>query len=312
MKRIRVAQGKQKGDAGIPLAPLETFHVVARHQSFSQAGKQLGISQPAVTQQIRRLERSLGLMLFDRTGRGVVLTDAGKTLDGFAQRIFSLLDAARDAMSNLTGLQTGHLEIGASRTAGAYYVAELLDGFKKRYPGVRVSLTVGNSESILAKVLDFTLHAGLIAGPSDDPHLTSAPVIRDQMLVILPPGHALAGHSVIAIPDLREHPLILREPGSATRRQIEQAFRAHGLVVTPTMELESNEAIKSAVADGIGVAIMAHAAVAQEVSAGRLITRPLRESLTLDFSLIYHRDRILSPVVAAFLALAPSAAPRGR
>jgi DNA-binding transcriptional LysR family regulator len=273
--------------------------------SFTEAAHRLGISQPAVTQQIRRLEQSLGLALFDRVGRRIAVTDAGATLDAFAQRIFHLLDAAREALENLTGLNTGHLEIGASRTAGAYYVARLLDGFKRRYPGVRVSLSVSNSETILARVLDFGLHAGLIAGPSENPHLVSLPVIRDRLLAILPPGHRLARQSVVDLDDLGGCPLILREPGSATRRLIEQAFHARGLAPVPSMELESNEAIKSAVADGIGVGILARAAVAEELAAKRVIGRPLRKPLHLDFSVVYHRDRTLSPVVAAFLALLP-------
>jgi DNA-binding transcriptional LysR family regulator len=295
----------------MPLIPLQTFHLVARLGSFSAAARQLGITQPAVTQQIGRLERDLGLALFDRLGRRVVATDAGQTLDTFAQRIFHLLDAARDAMDEVGGVQAGHLDVGASRTAGAYYIPELLDRFKQRYPGVRVSLSVGNSNTILARVLDFSLHAGLIAGPCDNPHLRSLPLIRDRMLAILPPGHPLGSRPAVTIRELHGHPMVLREPGSATRRMIEQAFQSRGLEIAPSMEMESNEAIKSAVADGIGVGIMAHAAVAQELATGRLVGRPLREPLHLDFSLIYHRDRTPSPAAAAFLELlAPAGAGR--
>jgi len=303
----RPAHARTRRGGHIPLAPLHTFHLVALHQSVSKAAERLGISQPAVTQQIRRLERHLGVALFDRTGRRIILTDAGQTLDAFAQRIFHLVDGARDAMDSLVGLHTGHLRIGASRTAGAYYIAGLLDRFKHRYPGVKVSLSVGNSETILARVLDFSLHAGLVAGPAEDPHLVSRPVIRDSLLVVLSPGHPLCGRTVIGIQELSRYPVILREPGSATRRIIERAFQGAGLGVSAAMELESNQAIKSAVADGIGVGIMAHAAVAEELASGRLVGRPLQEALRLDFALVYHRDRTLSPVVAAFLELLPPA-----
>ncbi len=289
----------------VPLVPLRTFHQVVIHQGFNKAARALGVTQPAVTQQIRRLERALGLKLFHRDGRRLVLTEAGQTLESFAGRIFHLVDAARDALEGASALQTGHLKIGASRTAGAYYVSDLIDRFKRTYPGVKVSLSVGNSQIILAGILDFTLHAGLIAGLPDDPQLISRPLIRDRMLVVLPPDHRLARKSVVSIPDLRGYPMILREPGSTTRHLIEQAFRAHGLSVEPSMELESNEAIKSAVADGLGVAIMAHAAVAQELAAGRLVGRRLREPLTLDFALVYHVARVLSPVLSSFLALLP-------
>ena len=117
---------------------------------------------------------------------------------------------------------------------------------------------------------------------------------------------------MISIQDLRGYPLILREPGSATRRLIAEAFQARGLDAAPSMELESNEAIKSAVNDGIGVGILARAAIAQDLAAGRLIGRPLREPLYLDFSLVYHRDRTASPVVAAFLALLPAPDAKGK
>jgi len=289
----------------MPLAPLQTFHLAARLQSFSAAARQLGLSQPAVTQQIRRLERSLGLRLFDRVGRRIAVTDAGQALDTYALRIFDLLDAARGAMDNLAGLRTGHLEVGASRTAGAYYVSHLLDRFKQRYPGVRVSLSIGNSETILGELIDFSLHIGLVAGPCDSPHLASLPLIRDRLLVVLPPHHRLGHRSAISVRDLRGEPMIMREPGSATRRLIEHAFRSRGLEVIPAMELESNEAIKSAIADDIGVGILVRAAVAQDLETGRLVARPLQEPLYLDFSLVYHRDRTVAPVVAAFLALLP-------
>ncbi len=289
----------------VPLVPLRTFHLVVVHQGLNRAARALGITQPAVTQQIRRLEGALGLRLFHRAGRRLVLTEAGQTLESFAGRIFHLVDAARDALEGASALQTGHLKIGASRTAGAYYVADLIDRFKRRYPGVKVSLSVGNSQMILAGIRDFTLHAGLIAGLPDDAQLVSRPLIRDRMVVVLPPDHRLARKSIVSILDLRGSPMILREPGSTTRHLIEQAFQAHGVTVEASMELESNEAIKSAVADGLGVAIMAQAAVAQELAAGRLAGRRLREPLSLDFALVYHGDRVFSPLLSSFLALLP-------
>ncbi|MGH2628682.1 MAG: LysR substrate-binding domain-containing protein [Anaerolineales bacterium] len=289
----------------IPLTPLRAFDLTARHQSVSRAAEQLDVTQPAVTQQIRRLERAVGLRLFRREGRRIVPTEAGETLGAFAQRIFQLLDAAGDALEGVAGLATGHLAVGASRTAGSYYVAGLLDRFKRRYPGIRVSLAVANSQIILARVSDFTLHAGVVAGRPADPNVIARPLVRDRLLAILPPGHPLRRRSALTVYDLRGLPLVLREPGSTTRRLIEEAFAARGLTITAAMELEDNEAIKSAVADGVGVAMMAHAAVAGDLAAGRLLGRPLRGAPVLEFVLTYHRDRVLSPVLAAFLALLP-------
>lgn len=291
----------------IPLVPLRSFHQVVVHRSLNGAARALDVTQPAVTQQIRRLERALGTRLFRRDGRRLVLTEAGQTLEPFARSIFHLADAAREALEGVAGLRTGHLRVGASRTAGAYYVGDLLDRFKRRYPGVKVSLSIGNSQTIVAGVKDFTLHAGLVAGRPDDPQLVSLPLIRDRLLVIVPPGHALVGKPAPRVEDLAAFPLILREPGSTTRHLIEQAFAAQGLRAEPSMELESNEAIKGAVAGGIGIAIMAHAAVSQDLASGRLIGRRLREPVSLEFELVYHRDRVLSPVLASFLAMLPGA-----
>lgn len=287
----------------LPLAPLRTFHLVARHLSFSRAARHLGVTQPAVTQQIRRIEQSLRQPLFHRDGRRLLMTEAGQTLAPFAERILTLADDARGALESMAALETGHLKVGASRTAGSYYVSGLLDRFKKRHPGVRVSLSIGNSQTIVAGVLDFSLHAGLVAGHPANPALVSLPFVRDRLLAIVPPEHALARKRAVSIRDLRGLPLVLREPGSATRRTIEEAFEAHGLTVEPSMELESNEAIKTAVAGGLGVAILAQAAVTQDVGAGRLAARRLRESLTIDFTLVHHRDRVLSPILASLLAV---------
>lgn len=289
----------------IPLAPLRAFHLTALHQSVSRAAQQLGVTQPAVTQQIRRLEGAVGLRLFRREGRRIVTTEAGQTLAAFAQRIFQLVDAAGDALQGVAGLQTGQLSVGASRTAGSYYVAGLLDRFKRRYPGVGVSLSVANSQIIVARVADFTLHAGVVAGLPADPTLIARPFIRDRLVAVLPPAHPLGRKPTLSVADLRGQPLVLREPGSTTRRLIEQAFAARGLAAVAAMELEDNEAIKSAVRDGIGVAVMAQAAVAHDIASGRLLGRRLRGAPSLDFALVYHRDRVLSPVLAAFLALLP-------
>jgi LysR family transcriptional regulator, low CO2-responsive transcriptional regulator len=283
--------------------PLRTFHLVVRLGSFTGAAQRLGISQPAVTQQIRGLERIVGMALFDRAGRRIAATDAGLTLDTYAQRIFHLLDAAREAMETLAGVHTGRLDVGASRTAGEYYDSDLLDRFKRRYPGVRVTLSIGNSETITARILDFSLHVGVVAGPSDNPLIVSLPLVRDPLLVVLPPGHRLGRGKAVSIDQLRGAPIILREAGSTTRRLVEAAFLARGEPVAPSMELESNEAIKSAVADGIGIAFMARAAIVKDLGSGRLIGRRLREPLALTFSLVYHRDRTIAPAVAAFLSL---------
>lgn len=294
----------------LPLGPLRAFHHVVVHQAVHRAARALGVTQPAVTQQLRRLEQATGVVLFERDGRRLVLTEAGRTLAGYAQRIFDLVEAAQDALAGERALRTGVLRVGASRTAGAYYVANLLDRFKQRHPGVKVSLTVANSEIVLDRIKDFSLHVGLVAGRPDDPALVTRPLVRDRMLVVLPPGHPLAQRARVSVRDLRGWPLVLREPGSTSRRLIEEAAAAHGVVVDVAMELESNEAIKSAVADGIGVAIMAQAAVAQDLASGRLVGRPLREPLVLDFALVYHRDRMLAPVLAAFLAMVPASVRR--
>src|SRR5579864_9438508 len=163
---------------------IKVFQAVAVHLSFSRAAEELSISQPGVTFHIKALEREYGADLFERVGKRLYLTDAGRTLAAYSQRMALLEEEARVAMEELKGLQSGLLVIGASATIGIYLVPEVVGEFRKRHPGIKVSLRVGNKRYTIERLLRNELDFGLVAGPVDHPALLTEPYVDDELVVI--------------------------------------------------------------------------------------------------------------------------------
>jgi DNA-binding transcriptional LysR family regulator len=292
---------------------LRIFHTLATTGSFTGAARRLGISQPAVTIQVRELEQASGARLIERGTRRPGLTDAGRALCAVAAKIFALEDEAEEVLARAGRGITGTLTIAASGTTGGYHLPRLLTAFRRRHPGVRVVLEISNSRRVLDQVLGFEADLGAIGAPdgaaapaaADDPRLQAHPFVREPLVVAVPPGHAWAGRRAIGLRELAREPLVLREPGSATRRLLEAHLEAAGLAPRVVMELGSNEAIKHAVEAGVAVAVIGARAIAREVAGGRLRAIRLRpRGLALRFYLVHHKERSHAAVLRAFLALA--------
>jgi DNA-binding transcriptional LysR family regulator len=297
----------------VNLHHLRIFYMLATTGSFTGAARRLGISQPAVTIQVRELEAASGARLIERRARRLVLTDAGKALLAVTEKIFALVDEAEGVLARAGRGVAGTLTIAASGTAGAYHLPRLLTAFRRRYPGVRVVLEISNSRRVLDQVLGFEADLGVLGAPdgaapaavADDPRLLAHPFVRDPLVVALPPRHAWAGRRSVGLSELAREPLVLREPGSATRRLLEAHLEACGLVPRVVMELGSNEAIKHAVEAGVALAVVGGRAIAREVADGRLAAVRLRPAgLALRFFLVHHKERGHAAVLRAFLALA--------
>jgi DNA-binding transcriptional LysR family regulator len=292
---------------------LRIFYTLATTGSFTGAARRLGISQPAVTIQVRELEQASGVRLIERGTRRPGLTDAGRALCAVAAKIFTLVDDAEEVLARTGRGVTGTLTIAASGTTGAYHLPRLLTAFRRRHPAVRVVLEISNSRRVLDQVLGFEADLGAIGAPdsaaapavADDPRLQVHPFVREPLVVALPRRHAWAGRRTIGLRELAREPLVLREPGSATRRLLEAHLEAAGLAPRVAMELGSNEAIKHAVEAGLAVAVLGARAVAREVADGRLRAARLRpRTLALRFYLVHHKERSHAAVLRAFLALA--------
>jgi DNA-binding transcriptional LysR family regulator len=287
------------------LGQLKVFEAVTRVGSFAAAAQRLGVTPPAVSLQIRQLERDSGVRLFDRVRRRVRLTPAGQTLERYAQRIIAIADDAERALQATRQFAAGRLRVVASGTSAAYYVPPLFTELRQRYPGIRMHLDVENSQRVRERVLSLEDDLGVLGVETPHADLSFEPLADDSLVVIVPPDHAWARRRHVALSELRDQPLILREAGSATRQLLERRLLPLGVSPQPSMEIASNEVIKRAVEMGNGVGFMSTAIVRREVEAGHLRAVPLRgERLVRTIYLVYHRERRESPLIHAVLAVA--------
>lgn len=282
---------------------LRSFQSVAREGGFSRAADALFLNQSTVSMQVAALERELGLKLFRRLGRRVVLTDAGEVMLGYTFRILSLMEAARKSMVEFRDLSRGELRVGASLTIGNYLIPEVLGEFRLRYPGLRVVLEISPTARVAAATLDGSLDVGLVEARVDDPDLISQPFFTDELVLIVPPGHRWAREESVDAAALAEEPFIDREPGSGTREIVSRRLADNGVVLRPALEMGSPEAIKSAVRAGLGVAIVSRLTVELELRTGLLATVPLHGiSMTRPFLLLQHRSLNPASALNALLA----------
>ncbi len=282
---------------------LRVFFMVAREKSFTRGAQFLNITQPAASLRIRELERDCGNQLFYRIGKEIVLTDAGQTLFGYAQRIFSLVSDADHALQNARDLKSGHLRIAASHTV-ATLIAPLLIKFKVKYPGLQVTVLLGNSEKILSDIRELRADVGILAKPTFIADLLFLPFSHEVLGLIVPKKHPLAGKRSVSLKALDGEGLLFREPGSGTRAIIERAFNGAGVSQRLVMELTTNEAIKMAVEANLGLAILPLPALKKELSGGKLsAVRILDNSLTVDLNWTYLKDRKESRVLQALTEL---------
>jgi DNA-binding transcriptional LysR family regulator len=254
---------------------LKVFRAVAENSSFRKAGEELYLTQPAVTQQIKALEEDLGVQLFDRTGTRIELTSAGSLLLRYVLQIDKLLGRAEQAISALDGKGGGELHIGVSTTISQYVLPRMLRQFRKEHPKIRLLVRSGNTEQIVDALVEQQVSLGLIEGPSRRRDLRTEPFLDDELVLIVPGSHEWAEQSSVSCADLKDAPLLMRERGSGSRRVIESALVAGGLKLKSlnvTMDLDSTEAIKSAVESGLGVGFVSRWAIGNEIRLGLLKT----------------------------------------
>jgi len=283
---------------------LAVFRAVARRLSFSRAADELHLTQPAVTKHIQQLEAELGVRLFHRAGKRVELTDAGRIVTDYAQRVSALTEDVRRVLGELKGLRRGYLRLGASATPGLYLLPEILAQFRKKYPQVETTLVITNSADVTRRVSAGEFDMGFVGAPTETPGLQVRPFVGDEIVLIVPPGHPLARQRAFAPDLLAQETLIVREPGSATRQIAEAHLTRLGVAPKAVLEMTGCEGVKRAVAAGLGVAFVSRRAVALEV-AHRLVS--VLEVSELHFArqlyLLTRKDARPSAATLAFLAI---------
>ena len=232
---------------------LRSFHAVAAEGGFTAASRVLNVGQPTITSQVKALEERFDVELFHRRGRSVELTMAGEELFRIAKRIISLDAEAEDLLNAYGGFQTGHLHVGA---VGPYHATEMLSAFNERYPGVNLSVTVGNSMEMVGRILDYSVDVAVLAHVEDDPRIYAMPYSRHPVVVFVNKSHRFAKRRRIRLAELEGEPMVLREVGSTTRLAFEQAINEAGVTVEPVMAIGSREAVWLAVARGIGIGVV--------------------------------------------------------
>ena len=294
------------------LRQLEVFLAVAREKSFSRAAKRIHSSQPTLSEHISELESELGRKLFVRRGREVTMTEAGRVFQRYAAGAISAVEGARQALADLDGLAHGSLLIGASTTPGLYVMPGIVAAFRARYSGVELKLQIANSQVIEGRVKDRELDLGIVGGHAVGPgeECLSAGML-DELVLVVPPSHAWAKRRDVVPESLADHPLLVREDGSATRSVTERALQRAGVRFKVAMELDHTEAIKQGVMAGLGVAFVSIYAVRGEIATGRLRALRLRGiRVQRHFHVIHHEARRVTASARAFMKLLEEAAPR--
>ena len=289
-------------ERAVTLRQLRTFKTVADLTSFSLAAQRLKLSQPSVSYQVKELEETLGLPLLDRLGKRVQLTEAGSALYGYARRMLDVLDEATVVIEEMRGIKRGSLRVGASTTVGIYLLPAALGAFKKLHPGLVISLEIGTRARVQEQVLRNELDLAVVGPASKDPELAIVPFLTDELVVVAPAGHALAGRRGLTLKDLADQPFIMREAASGSRWSLEKAARKAGARLSVAMELGSNGAIKHAVESGLGLAVISRYACALEFSSGRLVELRVRGfPIRRDWHIVHLRKRRLPASVRTFI-----------
>jgi DNA-binding transcriptional LysR family regulator len=258
---------------------LAAFCAVVERKSFSQAAERLGVTQPAVSLQIRSLEQRLGRRLLDRSGRRVEPTEAGLRLYASAQRLLQAEEQMLEELeSDDEGLVTGSLELGASTGPGGTVVPVLLCEFQERHPDVRVRLSVSDTQTVVAQVADRELELGIVGAGRRHRGVTFEPFFRDEVVLAVPAAHRFAGKTV-TLEQLRGEPLIVMQDGAGVRQVIEDELRKGGTRLRDLdvrLELGLQESVRSAVLAGHGVTFISRLAIESDVAAGLLATARVR------------------------------------
>ena len=232
---------------------LRSFHAVAAEGGFTAASKALNVGQPTITSQVKALEQYFDVELFLRQGRKVEPTDIGQMLFAITQRIMQLTEEATDLLNAAGGFHIGNLKVGA---VGPYHVTEMLSAFNELYPGIVLSVTLGNSKEMLARLVDFRADVAVLAHVEDDPRFHALPYSRHPLVVFVNAEHAWAARRSIRIEELQGQAMVLREAGSTTRLALEAALKRAGVRIEPVMEIGSREALSLAVQRGIGIGVV--------------------------------------------------------
>ena len=285
---------------------LETFLAVVQSGSFSGAAKIVHRTQPAVSQIVRKLEEEIGEPLLDRSSRDGRLTDAGRVLQEYAQKMLNLRTEARASLKELGQFQRGTLTIAANEFT-SLYLLHVLEEFRRFSPMIKVAVQRALASSIATQVADHTVELGVLSFRPESSSLQSVVVFRDELVLVMPPTHPLAGSKSVSIRQLGAESFVAHNVVSPYRLKVLEAFKKHKTPLNMDIEMPTIESIKRFVAAGNGVALVPHISVAPELGRAELVSVPVKElKLERKLRIIYRKGGQLSHAARAFLKVAQS------
>ena len=273
----------------LTLRQLQVFESAATHLNFSLAAKQLYLTQPAVSMQIKQLEENIGLPLFEQMGKKIFLTDAGRELFHYSRNITQHLAEMEAVFEEMKGLGHGKLTLSVVNTAN-YFTPQLLAKFCRRYPGINVNLHVANRDAVLKQLADNSTDLAIMGQPPDGMDVSAESFLDNPLVVIAAPDHPLARLKHVKFTRLATENFLSREPGSGTRSAMERIFAEHKIQPHISMEMETNEAIKQAVQAGMGLGILSLHSIELELETGRLAMLNVEHFPLLRHWFVAHRS----------------------
>jgi LysR family transcriptional regulator, low CO2-responsive transcriptional regulator len=282
------------------LHQLKVFSAVARHNSFTRAAEELFLTQPTVSMQVKQLSKTVGLSLFEQVGKRLYLTEAGKELYTTCQEIFEQLSRFEIAIADIKGLKQGKLRIAVVTTA-KYVIPRILGPFCQRYPGIDISLTVTNHQFIIEGMLTNQNDLYIMSQVPEEVDVQSHPFLENPLVVLACRNHPLVGEQNIPIARLADEPFIMREPGSNTRKEVQRIFEENHLSLRVKLDLGSNEAIKQAVAGGLGISVLSkHTLALDGLSSQVAILNVVGFPIQRHWYVVYPTGKQMSAIASAF------------
>jgi DNA-binding transcriptional LysR family regulator len=286
----------------VTVRQLQIFSSAARGLSFSRTSEELHLTQPAVSMQIKQLEHTAGLPLFERVGKKLFLTQAGQEVQRCAQQVIAALRDADASLAALKGMRGGKITIGVVSTA-KYFAPKLLAAFAQRHPDVDLKLVVNNREAVIAQLTENEVDLAVMGTPPRQLDTVAAPFAKHPLVVIASPQHPLAQRKRIPLSLLEKETFLVREPGSGTRSAMERFFSERGIKLRVGMEMSSNETIKQAVMAGMGVSFLSQHTIGLEVATGQLvILRVEGLPVVRQWYVVHRAEKRLLPAAEAFKA----------
>jgi DNA-binding transcriptional LysR family regulator len=281
---------------------LRVFYQAAKKLNYTAAANALFISQPAVTFQVKSFEEFCELKLFKKKGRQVYLTDEGRTLFEYADKIFQYEKEIENAIDELRELKRGVLRLGTTKAYARYFMPLMITSFHQNFPNIKIQLNEGSSAEMIYSLVEFKIDVAIIAKAIDHAQVNFFPFSREEMALIAAPDHPLAGENKVSLDALANEPFIMKENGSGTRKLVEDLFAKAKCTPDILMETSNTEFIKQLVNRGEGVSILVREAVAAELKEKKLIELPLRgRQIFMDVNIAYLKGQVLSPPARAFV-----------